>query len=222
MVTSSLGGSPGMVFSPDYELYFARLFVGAVIPLVLLMPVITCFGVDLEKKFWPDGLFRIRRMLIGTPSGGLPYLFTLVTAAVSGVCTFTLWHPGLIGVRFVAYAAFAYALVYAGWSFGRLTSSINNGLRYARTLQFTGLVAAFALPVPFLAMADSWGYSSKDLSAWDLYILRPLFSTEDKTALAVAYSVLMVLVGLIFTRWSESLAKSKYQKMGLSYGTEEN
>jgi hypothetical protein len=221
MAPTLSGGMGGPAYStPDYELYFARMFLASVAMLVIIVPVITCFGVDLEKKFWPDGTFRIRRMLVGTPSGGLPYLLALVLAAAAGTATFAYWHPQVLGFRFILYVIYALALVFASWSLGRLTSAMNNGLRHARTLQFTGLLAIFVLPIPFLAIADSWGYSSKEVAAWDFYVLRPLFSTEDRTWSAVAFTIVLFVVGLALYAWSQSLAKEKYRKMGLSYGTE--
>lgn len=224
MVSSAAGsGGPGgySYTTPDYEIYFARQFLSVVLlTLIIVIPFITCFGVDLEKKFWPDGLFNIRRMLIATPSGGLPYLMALVLAAAGGIATYGLWHPEILGVRFFAHVFFALALVFACWSLGRLTSAVNNGLRYARTLQFTVILLLFVLPLPFLAIADSWGYSTPngEFSSWDLYILRPLFSTGDKTWIALAYGILLCGIGFVLTRISEKTAHSKYSKIGLSYG----
>jgi hypothetical protein len=222
MVTSvaSSGGGGGTFPRPDYEIYFVRQFLAAVVMLIIVIPFITCFGVDLEKKFWPDGLFNVRRMLIATPSGGLPYLMALVFAAAGGIATYDFWHPEILGWRFLAHIFYALALMFACWSLGRLTSSVNNGLRYARTLQFTIILVVFVLPLPFLAIADSWGFSASraEFSAWDLYILRPLFATDDKTYLAIIFGILSLAIGLVLTRVSESVARSKYSKMGISYG----
>lgn len=213
-MTSSVYPSTG--FSPDPEMYFSREFLTAILaPLLIAAPFVTCYGVDLEKKFWPDGLVRPRKMLTGVPSGGLPYLLALALSAAAGTVAYSYWFPQIMGVRFFVYVAYGLSLVFAAWSIGRLTSAMNNGLRYARTLQFTGMLLALVLPLPFLAISDSWGYSQSDLSLWDFYVLRPLFSDGDKAAHAAVYAVLLIAIGIGLTVWSEKLARSKYQKMGL-------
>src|SRR5690349_15398361 len=65
-VTSAVaGGISGTPFiTIDTELWFGRGYLVLVSALVFVLPFITCFGVDLEKKFWPDGVFKVRRMLI--------------------------------------------------------------------------------------------------------------------------------------------------------------
>lgn len=217
----------------DYEMTYARQFVSMLTGLVILLPFISCYGTDLEKKFWPDGLFRIRRTLMATPAGGLPYLISLGLAVAAGISFYAVWHPEILGVRSLGYLYYGLALLFFCWSFGRLTSAMNNGLRYARTLQFTILVLVLWLPPPFLAIADPTGFASSPRamgitpgdfeparigpSLWDFYILRPLYSTDDKTLLALLFGTVLIVVGLFITRWSESLAKARYGRVGLSY-----
>jgi ABC-type transport system involved in multi-copper enzyme maturation permease subunit len=202
---------------PDYEMFFSRMFVGVMLVFVVVTPVISCYGTDLEKRFWPDGVFNIRRFLVATPAGGLPYLIALVLAGAGGVLFYGLWAPQVVGVRFLAYVFFTLALFFAGWSVGRLTSAMNNGLRYARTLHFTILVLVLAVPLPFLTIADPWGFGGKTTSIWDLYVLRPLFTDGDKTTLAMIYGTLLIIVGLVILNGSESMAKARYLRAGVQY-----
>jgi ABC-type transport system involved in multi-copper enzyme maturation permease subunit len=215
--SAASGGMGGSYSPPDYELYFSRMFVGIMLLFTVVMPVISCYGTELEKRFWPDGIFNIKRILVATPSGGLPYLAALVLAGAGGVAFYGLWAPQVLGVRFAAYVFYTLALFFACWSIGRLTSAMNNGLRYARTLHFTILVLLLAIPVPFFSIADPYGYGSKTSSIWDLYILRPLFNDGDKTALAMIYGTLLIIAGLFILKGSESLAKAKYLRAGIEY-----
>lgn len=213
------GGTPaGPTPGVDYELFFSRLFLGTILPLIIVLPFISCFGTDLEKKFWPDGLLSFRKMLTATPAGGLPYVLALVLAAAAGVGTLSFWVPGLLGARFLAHVYYGLALFFACWSVGRLTSAMNNGLRYARTLQFTILLLVLAVPIPFLSIADPDGLLSSAPSIWDAYILRPLVGSGDKSGLALLYGTVLIVIGLLVVLWSERLAKTRYSRVGLSYG----
>jgi ABC-type transport system involved in multi-copper enzyme maturation permease subunit len=221
-MTSSYSGMSGPGGTPaaplDDGLYFGRLLVTAMLPLMIVLPFVSCFGVDLEKKFWPDGVFNLRRTLLATPAGGLPYIFALVCAAAAGVAVYSNWRPGIMSLKFYEYAYFTLALFFVSWSVGRLTSAMNNGLRYARTLQFTILLLVMALPIPFLAIADPGGWASTDPSIWDLYVLRPLVGSGDTSMLSLVYGTVFVVVGLLLVVGSERLAKARYSRVGLTYG----
>jgi hypothetical protein len=121
-------------------------------------------------------------------------------------------------LKYCEYIFFALALFFACWSVGRLSSAMNNGLRYARTLQFTLILLALGVPIPFLSIADPSGLTTNDPSIWDLYVLRPLFGSGDKAVLAVVFGIILLVIGFLVGIWSESLAKARYSRMGLSYG----
>lgn len=210
-------GSPSGV--TNFDQMFGRLFISLVLPVFLFLPFISCFGTDLEKKYWPDGVFSLRRMLTGAPSGGLAYSLTLVLAIAGGVITYSYWLPGLLTPAFLAYVFFALCLVFASWTFGRFTSAMNNGLRYARTLQFTFFVLLMGLPLPFLSIADPFGFGGTQTSIWDVYVLRPLVSSGDRSGMALAFGTILLAVGFIILKVSEVLAKAKYSKVGLTYGS---
>lgn len=212
-----LGSTSTASVSPAIDLFSSRMFVALLTNLVVVLPFLTCFGKDLERKFWPDGAFNIRRMLVGTPSGGLPYLFAVALAAAGGFIVYSIWEPGLVGLHFLGFFYYGLALVFAAWSVGRYTSALANGLRYARTLHFTVLVLVMWLPVPLLLIADPFGLGTQDASVWDYYVLRPLFSSSDKTGLALVTGTILIAVGLVLAIRAESLAKVRYRRMGLSY-----
>ncbi|HVT13994.1 MAG TPA: ABC transporter permease subunit [Fimbriimonadaceae bacterium] len=186
--------------------------------LILVLPFITCYGVDLERKYWPDGVFDIRRMLMATPSGGLPFLLALVLAVAAGLVVDSIWTPSLIGAATPAYLYFGLAFVFAAWSVGRLASAFNNGLRYARTLHFAILVLVLFLPLPLLAIADPFGMSSSGSSVWDLYVLRPALMSNDGTGQAWLTGTVLLVVGAALVYWERSMAKKKNWGIEPSYG----
>jgi len=214
--TSATAGTPSAPsFSP--ELQFSRAFVLLLSTLAVVLPFITCYGTDLEKKFWPDGLFDLRRVFMATPSGGLPYIFALSLSVAGGMACYRLINAAFVGSIFLEYVFYGIALAFFCWSLGRLTSSLNNGLRYARTLQLTLIIFVFVLPIPFLYIADPFGAGSTEFSIWDLYLLRPVFSSNDRSTHAAVLGIVFLVVGLVVAKWSEAIAKRKYRRAGLSY-----
>lgn len=203
--------------SAEVELMLCRSFVGLLLCLCPFLPFLSCYGVELEKKFWPDGAFRIRRIFLGTPSGGLPYLLALGLSIAAGVAAIVFWFPGNLGTIFGAYVFYGIAMLFACWSAGRFTSALNNGLRYARTLHFTSLILVFALPLPFLFVASPSGFSDSGLSIWDFYVLRPFFSSGDRSWLAAVLGTVFLIVGLVVAKASETIAKGRYKRAGLKY-----
>ncbi|HWA82685.1 MAG TPA: ABC transporter permease, partial [Fimbriimonadaceae bacterium] len=97
---------------PDSDRIAGQAFVWLLTSLILVLPFITCYGSDLERKSWPDGIFNVRRMLIATPSGGLPFLLALVLAVAGGFVVESFWAPQLIGDHSPAYLYFGLALVF--------------------------------------------------------------------------------------------------------------
>jgi ABC-type transport system involved in multi-copper enzyme maturation permease subunit len=223
-MSSSSGGFPGSAgpgptsFGSDAEIYAGRTLLAMLMPLIIVLPFATCFGMDLEKKFWPDGAFSLRHMLKGTPSGALPYLFAIVLAGAAGIRTYAAIAGIAMGYRFVIVVFFALAFFFAAWAVGRLTSAMQSGLRQARTLHFTFLMLATVLPLPFLSLLDPTSYSSPEVTIWDVFLLRPLFSSGDKTDIALLHGTILLVIGLILTISSERIAKSRYAGMGLQYG----
>ncbi len=215
-VTSTSAGALSSTVAT--ELLMGRAVAAAAVALMIFIPVVACFGTDLEKKFWPDGVFRLRRMWVGSPSGALPFLLALVLAAAVGMYAYALVNDiSVIGVHLFAYLFFSLALVFFAWALGRMTSAMSNGLRAARTLHFTFLVLVMAVPVPFISIADPYGFDSSTLSGWDFYLLRPLASSGDRSVHAAILGTVLTIVGLVLVKWSEGLAKARYARIGVSY-----
>jgi ABC-type transport system involved in multi-copper enzyme maturation permease subunit len=174
-------------------------------PLVILIPFLSCYGLDAERRAWPDGTFSLQRVFKGTPSGGLPYIWGLILAAYLGfyfVHSQILMDPPSPAILLWSLAFWTFC-----WSLGRLGSGFKLGLRAARTFQFTIIIALVALPVPFMTAIHV--FSSTDAGIWDLYILRPLVGNEDNRSIALFYSVLLAGASLVITFVAETTAARK-------------
>jgi ABC-type transport system involved in multi-copper enzyme maturation permease subunit len=207
MVRSSIvgrpPGTPGL--SSGWQSTFDLMFGWILIPLVVLIPFLACYGSDAERRYWSDGVLRIKNAIIGTPSGGLPYIVFVVLATFFGI--------GLVyqqvGLAMPSMAILFWSLSFWAfmWSLGRLSSSFNFGLRGARSLHFTLMMALVALPVPFFSAMGS--FSSSNAGIWDLYILRPLIGSDDNRSVAWVYGILMLAATLIITFIAETNAARK-------------
>lgn len=145
-------------------------------PLFLVMPFLSAFGVDAERRYRPNGWFSLRHTLDGTPAGALPFVYVLLgacfLAAIAGEYLGQSQTPSLSTLAFVLYT-FGFWTMF--WAIGRFASSTFTGLRSARMLQFASFVVIVLLPIPFLASLASSSLFTTSSSLWDFYILRPFF-----------------------------------------------
>lgn len=173
--------------------------------LVILVPFLSCYGSDTERKYWADGLVKVRNLLIGSPSGGLPYILLMIAAVYGGIAfvnnQFGMSSPSL-AILFWSLSFWAFM-----WSLGRFSSSFNLGLRAARSLHFTLMMALVALPVPFFTAMGA--FSSANSGIWDIYILRPLIGGEDNRTIAWVYGIMMLAGTLVVTYIAETNASRK-------------
>ncbi len=173
--------------------------------IVVLVCFLTCYGGDAERRYWSDGVFRIKNILVGSPSGGLPYVLSLVASIYLGFTLTSLQFsasPPSLAMLFWALATWSFM-----WSLGRLASSFNLGLKGARSLHFTMIMFLVALPVPFFSATGA--FSSSNTGIWDLYILRPLIGNEEKGKIAIVYGVIMLAAMALVTYIAETNAVRK-------------
>jgi ABC-type transport system involved in multi-copper enzyme maturation permease subunit len=185
-----------------------------------LWPNIMCYGNDVERKFWHDGIFKPSRMLTASPAGALPYLMTLVIisalAMLVGVVFFSKIIAGSggsrpggltydevfkpIGVGFV----WALGFVTFWWGVARYTSASAGSLRGARLGLISVLVVLLALPTPVFSVieATKWSASPGTDPIWRGYMLFPLFGSEGAPMQGV-YGLVCGVLGVILAYISE-------------------
>lgn len=185
--------------------YFVGLALGiGTVAMFFLLPHLVCYSRDADQKYRPDGLFSIRRMLIGTPSGALPYLWTLALAAAGGLAVGVYWGSG----RWPDWLAWSMVLWSIGyvtlwWGLGRLVSSMKLGLRGARAGLMALMVLFIAIPVPIITMLMM---STRSPEAWEtmwrFYILYPL--TTSGIEVAWIYAIVSAVCGILFALLGEA------------------
>ena len=195
------GSRHATIWNSQIDLVFGWLIT----PLFVLVPFLTCYGSDAERKYWSDGILKIRNMLLGTPSGGLPYLLLMVGASYAGFA-FTYVQlaaqPPSWQVLYWALGFWSYM-----WSLGRFASAFNLGLRASRSLHFTLMMALVALPVPFFSAMGA--FSAENQALWDLYILRPIVGLDDNRTLCLLYGTLMLAGTAFMTYIAETISARK-------------
>jgi hypothetical protein len=195
----------GSVASGTYSLThnLSVMYGWSLVTLVLIIPFLTCYGRDQERKFWPDGTFRIQNTFVGTPSGGLPYLLLIILGGAASIALGVrirtgVWPDG----ELAAIAFWASCLWFFGWSLGRWTSNGNAGLRVARTMHFAILLAIGGLPVPFFTLLNP-NFEPHEGSVWDFYVMRPVLGGIDNTTSAVITGIALLLLGMLITLFAE-------------------
>ncbi len=174
-------------------------------PLVLVLPNLVAYGGDGALRQRPNGWFGFRRMLDGTPAGALPYIVSLVVlACVFGLLGIKTAGGDLPSASFLVYPLYAIGFWGLFWAIARTASSYGVGLRAARTTLVAAFVVLVALPVPFLAAVSAETFNEKGISAWDLYLLRPVLQFKEvNIAQPLVYGLGLVVIALGLNAWAD-------------------
>jgi|GEM_PF-647402 len=212
-------GSAGMVVPTSAHGYGGRVLFSVMLGLFIIVPFLSCFGVDGERRYWPNGVFSPKHMLNGTPAGGLPFLLSFIlinAAAIFG----GLWINDRSSFDSSAGMWVVYTLGFWWffWSIGRLASSAFAGLKSARTMQFAAFLLIVVLPIPFLSVFFDWiSASSDEASGWDLYILHPLFMGKTAADSALVWGVILSALALLLTLVAQIQTRRKMQLLEERY-----
>lgn len=197
--TSSFTGQTGAAIVLGYGLFWL------ISPLVLAIPTLSAYGNDGFQRQRANGWFDVRRTFDGTPSGGLPYVVLLVAAAmVFGLVGVVAAGGTLPSPWLAAYVLFVLGFWSLFWSITRVASSYGVGLRAARTTVVAAFVVLVVLPVPFLSAMSAETFNDGGMSAWDLYLLRPVLQfNKVNLAQPLVYGAALLALAVGLNAWSE-------------------
>jgi len=192
------GGAPS---GPGPEYFFALALGIATVIVLFLLPNLACYSTDGELKFQPDGIFSIRKIFFGTPSGSLPYLIMMVLCSAAGLAGGRYYVDNTLpGLEFLSMAAWSFGFYIFWWGVGRMCSSLTTGIRGARVFTMSIMILLLAVPIPILSMymAAQAHYNSSgqiDTSIWYLYMLYPL--SPEGMKVAWVYGATFAVIGLL-------------------------
>lgn len=186
---SGLGSTSADTLGKDLFWILSPLFVG--------MPFLSTFGVDGERRFWPNGAFSVRNMLNGTPAGALPYILTLIgTCALAISFGYAKGSSTPIPMDFWVWVLYIVGFWLFFWSIGRFASSMFPGLRSARTIQFAAFILIAILPIPFFSVLAGASMDSREDHIWNLYPGRALaLNGAASNTMALGWGFVMLLAG---------------------------
>lgn len=206
--------------APTYTILQAgRAVFMAMLPLFICLPFLSTFGVDAERKYWPNGALSWRKVLDGTPAGGLPFLWLFIGAnALLVWLGFYLSAKITLGTDYAIWVFFTLAFWTFFWAVGRYGSSLFIGLRAARTIQFAAFVLVVVVPVPFLSSLTSANPSDSVPSLWDFYVLRPMIvdSTPTSTS-ALVWGGLLAVLAVVISVFASLNTKRKMELLQNRY-----
>lgn len=196
--------------TPSWNYALDLAFALLLMPVIVLIPFLSCYGMDGQRRNWPDGTVSFRRVFAGTPSGALPYVYSLVLALFLGMAGVFGLNGGALPSMAIVFWSLALCTFF--WTICRLTSSFYMGLRSARALQFTIAMGFVALPVPFFSAISA--FNSSDAGIWNLYILRPMIGAVDNRSLSWIYGFILIVLSLAVVAIAETNASRKSVQSG--------
>lgn len=196
----------------DYGFAYGVMLCWGLMPLILVLPTLTCYGFDAERRLVPNGVFKLSAIFDGTPAGALPYILALLTAVSAALLAGAYLGSGrLLGLEVAPYIAFSFGLTGFFWAVGRYASSALIGVRAARIVQFASFLVLCVLPVPFLMAVAAAEFDRPGMTVWDLYLLRPIVGTElqFRSGNALVIGLLMAFVALLVSAAAEANLKRR-------------
>ncbi len=177
-------------------------------PLVLVVPFQACYGLDGETANKPNGMFKLKGALTGTPAGALPFIYSIIGAGAAGTAIGALISQGSVPSSLPLYTVYMVGVWTFVWSLARFASSFLQGLKASRALQFLLTAGAVGLPIPILMWMDNEvGGGMGPRFPWSLSMLSPLMSSTQ-AQLAFVHGLVWLAVGGLIAWWSETnLAK---------------
>ena len=201
---SATAGSPSGP-SPDYII---GLLIGvATASIFFVLPHIVCFAKEADLKYRNDGVFSLRKVLVGTPAGAFPYLLILSLSGSAGAALGFRYSSGQWpSYEFLSLALWSIGYLTLWWGLGRYFSSFKLGLKGARSALIAIMILLIAVPVPIFAMYMAGQmYGADATSIWRLHLLYPL--STDGSQVAWGYGLACGIAGLLFAFLGEANVK---------------
>lgn len=150
--------------------------LAASVPLLIPAPFLATFSYMGERKYFPDGVFNIRRILTGTPSGNLPFLVLAVSAIIAGV----YFAPGGFSDIDLVHILWIVALWAFVWACGWVASAYSKGSIEAVRKAHLALVFGFLIfPMPFISILEwTTTYSGSTVNYWTFAPISGVYFTD--------------------------------------------
>lgn len=183
-------------------------------PLLALIPNLSCWNVDADRKYRFDGFFDWRSVWRGTPSGSLPYLLLLWTGLFAGSAARGLfWQGGALDLEFLTRAVWTLAFLFFWWALGQFVSAWSKTLRGARVSAFAFLLILLVLPLPVLTIGSAaYAYGEDRYSQFNFHMAAPLYMRDDTTAIVHTVVLLAFGIGAVV------FARSRVSELGYRHG----
>lgn len=209
------GGSGGALPPGTISGVFMGLAFPVGLTALFCVGTLCCFGLIDERKTKEDGLFNLRRTLVGRPSSGLPYLFALCVAGLMPLWIFWVNNFRSEVAVMVTHSAWLFAAMAFYWALARLVScGFTTAVDAKKSLG--GAVALLVVIVPLILSWFDGTMLFTTNGAWAPWVQRyPLSPYVELDLEMIKIFVLVVLtVGLVYL--SEKLKRRKMERLGLA------
>ena len=178
------------------------------IPIVFVLPNISTWSYDSERRHVPRRPFDLRHTFSGAPDGGLPYLLLLVVT-IGAVVLGTFKACGGAAPP----ETYVYLVWLAGgwaffWAMGWVVSSFTKtGVGTARKSHVAFTVIAALLPWPVLAMFSAAGRTEPE-DVFQIYPIAGLIYGPNQIGVVAFHALEFWLAAALLVYWGENRRKS--------------
>jgi len=188
-------------------------FLGCLIA-AMMVPTVTVFGFDELRKRRPNGSFKLKELLTGTPAGALPFLLT----TLAGVTLSLLVTPMLPGMTardvtdLLPNLALVIGFTILLWGFARAVSSGLTTIRSAKLVTAILAIALPTLPALFLSVTSGENFNKEDNFAWLVYPFRSIFGPDEHIFVGAFWGLLFLVAGFMLAHSAEKRLRKNLQQ----------
>lgn len=187
--------------------------------LVLVTPWITAFG-DIGRRIWQfDGTWNLRRMLVGTPSGALPYLVAMLLTIFLAAYAVSLRQGYLMIEEGIPYLVHGVGVIafFAGltrWICSRM--GLARGRSLAQVLTLGWIVVAPIIVMTSVSMdTTTKGIPGNANAKWLFWPLWPLYADLGTRSLYY-YGITGLVAGVLLWWMADVRANSSVRPVGVA------
>ena len=187
---------------PNQGMRCGQMMFWASMLMAFVVSNLSAIGYDVERRFWPNGLFSIRQTFNGRPAGSLPYIVLLTVAGCAAFVGATMLNSSVTfrpSWDILPYVVLSLGFWVLCFGCGRFASSVTLITKSARGVVAVVIGLLVFLPPALLSalFPEEGGGMPKPIGVWDLYILRPVVTDEAwRPVQALVYGSVLLAAGI--------------------------
>ena len=174
-----------------------------IVVILLVVPFVACFDRLADKKHRPDGWFDFKKIFVGSPAGGLPFVLALVlTFDIATLAGLTVGLGDFSVSEWVVTSVWGMAFAFFWVSLTQFASWFTTELKNARAISLATMLMILGLPVLLLGIVTARpAYDVyRGFNFWQFHMFYPLSNSKAMMEAGLLHAAVMSVVAIFLIR----------------------